>query len=75
MLARRPQLATCKHGERKRVTGRGKNSRMWAGLLCPAKDPSCNPEWIPDTEVFAFRRDHAVDVPVSSDAKDDSPPF
>jgi hypothetical protein len=58
-----------------RVTGRGKNSRMWAGLVCPVKDSSCKPEWVSDTDVFAFWRDQAVNVPVSSDVKDDSPPF
>jgi hypothetical protein len=68
-------LAACKHGDRVRVVGRSRNGRMWAGLLCPVKDPSCNPEWIPDTDVFAFWKDQAVNVPVSSNAKDDSPQF
>lgn len=68
-------MAACKHGDRVRVVGKGKNG-WWAGLLCPAKDRDCQPLWQSDAEVFAHWRDNAVNVPVSSDAaKDDSPPF
>jgi hypothetical protein len=65
-------LAACKHGDRVRVVGKGKNG-WWAGLLCPAKDRECGAEWVADSDVFAAWRDNAVNV--SPDADDNMPPF
>jgi hypothetical protein len=48
---------------------------MWAAFMCPVKDRGCDPEWVSDTDVFGFWKDHPVNSPVSSDVKYDSPPF
>lgn len=53
----RRERAYCDHGERVRVVGRGKSGRFWAALMCAERDEACSPEWIPDTEVYAFWRD------------------